>query len=216
MRRTGMRLLITSVLATAAAVSVLLLSGCGNAANEPAAAPSTSAAPPATPVPPANEPVTGIGTVIEKPGSPPELCLGPVRESFPPQCEGIPLSGWDWATTPPDAQTAAGTPVTRWGVYAVDGTFDGLTLTVSSAVSLALYDAMAEPSASPATPPDLSAAAWDAVEGAVRSVPGLITMERVEDSGPILVTVVYDDGAIQRWADASFGPGAVLVTSALR
>jgi hypothetical protein len=28
--------------------------------------------------------------------------------------------------------------------------------------------------------------------------------------------VVHDDGSIQAWADASFGAGVVLVTSALR
>ncbi|MCA1481879.1 hypothetical protein, partial [Bradyrhizobium sp. NBAIM08] len=126
--------------------TVLLLAACGSTTDEPDAVPS-SVAPAVTAVPPAQAPVTGTGTVIEKPGSPPELCLGPVAESWPPQCEGIALSGWNWATNPPDAQSDAGSPVTKWGVYAVDGTFDGLTLTVSSAVSLALYDPMAEPTA---------------------------------------------------------------------
>lgn len=210
-----MRLPTAPVHAAVLAATLLLLPACGSATNEPGAVPS-SVAPAVTAVPPAQAPVTGIGTVIEKPGSPPELCLGPVAESWPPQCEGIAISGWDWATNPPDAQTDAGSPVTKWGVYAVDGTFDGLTLTVSSAVSLALYDAMAEPSASPTTPPDLSAAEWDAVDAAVRGVPGLISVERSGDAGPVMVTVVHDDGSIQQWADASFGAGAVVVTSALR
>ena len=106
--------------------------------------------------------------------------------------------------------------MTRWGVYAVDGTFDGSTLTVTRAVSLALYDAMAEPSASPAAPPDLSNTEWDAVDVAVREVPGLISVDRVDEAGPVMVTVVHDDGSIQRWADLSFGAGAVVITSALR
>lgn len=223
MRRRRMRPPLAPVLATAVAASILVLGACGSATNEPTTVvPTTSpllaptAAPPVTAVPPARDPVTGVGTVIEKPGSPPELCLGPVAESFPPQCEGVPLSGWDWATNPPDAQSDAGTPVTRWGVYAVDGTFDGSTLTVSRAVSLALYDAMAEPSAPAVAPPDLSTAEWDAVDAAVRAVPGLVTVERVDDEGPVAVTVVHDDGTIQQWADASFGAGAVVVTSALR
>ena len=33
--------------------------------------------------------------------------------------------------------------------------------------------------------------------------------------GQVAVTVTYDDGSLQRWADQEFGPGAVLVTSAL-
>jgi hypothetical protein len=210
-----MRLPTAPVHIAVLAATALLLAACGSATNEPDAVPS-SVLPAVTAVPPAQAPVTGIGTVIEKPGSPPELCLGPVAESWPPQCEGIDISGWDWAANPPDAQSDAGSPVTKWGVYAVDGTFDGLTLTVTSAVSLALYDAMAEPSASPATPPDLSAAGWDAVDAAVRGVPGLISVERSEDTGPVMVTVVHDDGSIQQWADSSFGAGAVVVTSALR
>lgn len=215
MRRRRMRLPIAPVLAA----SALLLTACGISANEPSTtAPSMSSlvAPPVTEIPPAEAPVTGLGTVIEKPGSAPELCLGPVRESWPPQCEGIPVSGWDWETNPPDAQSEAGSPVTRWGVYAVDGTFDGATLTATRAVSLALHDAMAEPSAPPAAPPDLSDAEWDAVDVAVRAVPGLITVDRADDAGPVMVTVVHDDGSIQQWADLSFGAGAVVITSALR
>jgi hypothetical protein len=218
-----MRLPTAPVHATVLTAAVLLLAACGTSTNEPTTvAPSTSplvapsVAPPVTLVPPAPAPVTGIGTVIEKPGSPPELCLGPVAESWPPQCEGIALGGWNWGTNPPDAQSEAGSPVTRWGVYAVDGTFDGRTLAVTGAVSLALYDAMAEPSATPTAPPDLSPAEWDAVEAAVLAVPGLLTVERAGDAGPVMVAVVYDDGAIQEWADASFGAGAVVVTSALR
>ena len=24
-------------------------------------------------------------------------CLGPIAESYPPQCRGLPVEGWDWA-----------------------------------------------------------------------------------------------------------------------
>ena len=219
MRRRRMRPPPAVVPTAALVVCALLLSACGIAADgPPGAAPSDPVvvATPVTAIPPAEDPVTGVGTVIEKPGSPPELCLGPVRESWPVQCEGIALGGWDWTANPPDAQTDAGSPLTRWGVYAVDGTFDGATLTVTGAVSLALYDPMAEPSTPPAAPPDLSGVEWDAVELAVRAVPGLISIDRADDAGALMVTVVHDDGTIQQWADLSFGTGAVVVTSALR
>ena len=210
-----MRPLIAPVLAA----SVLLLTACGTSTDEPSTtAPSMSSlvVPPVTAIPPAEDPVTGLGTVIETPGGAPELCLGPVRESWPPQCEGIALRGWDWTANPPDDQSEAGSPVTKWGVYAVEGTFDGAALSVTRATSLALYDAMAEPSASPAAPPDLSDAEWDAVEVAVGAVPGLIAVDRADGAGPVVVTVVHDDGTIQQWADLSFGADAVVVTSALR
>lgn len=213
MRPTRMRMVIAAVLAAAA----LPLAACGSSPSEPSpGAASSQAVPMVTAVPAATAPVTGLGTVIEKPGSPPELCLGPVAESWPPQCQGIPLVGWDWASNPPDSETEAGAPVTRWGTYAITGTFDRTTLTVTSAVSLALYDTMAQPSPTPVPPPDLSDAQWDAVESALRATPGLLTSGRSDDRGPVLVSVVHDDGSIQAWADASFGPGAVVVTSALR
>lgn len=218
-----MRTPFAPVIAAVLAASALLVSACGNSTNEPAAvAPTTSpqvaptVAPPVTAVPAATGPVTGTGTVIETPGNPPELCMGPIRESWPPQCDGIALSGWDWAANPPDAQSETGSPLTRWGIYAVEGTFDGRTLAVTGAVSLALYDPMAEPSVSRAAPPELSDAEWDAVSEALRAAPGLLTTMRVNDTGPVMATVVHDDGSIQAWADASFGVGVVVVTSGLR
>ncbi|MFG3340457.1 hypothetical protein [Glycomyces sp. NPDC048151] len=48
-----------------------------------------------------------------------ELC-GAVAESYPPQCGGLPVSGWDWDAVEHDE--AAGV---RWGSYLVTGTFDG-------------------------------------------------------------------------------------------
>ena len=167
-------------------------------------------------MPPAYDPVTGVGTVIEVPGGTPELCLGPVRESYPPQCEGIPLAGWSWAEHPAEQTANPDGPSTSWGSYAVTGTFDGLTLTVTSAVPLALYDTVAEPSPRPMAPPDLTADQWADVETGVRLLPGLLTSAREGDSGPVHVEVVHDDGTLQAWADASFGVGAVRVTSALR
>jgi hypothetical protein len=38
---------------------------------------------------------TGSGTVLQAPGADPELCLGGVEESLPPQCAGLRLVGWD-------------------------------------------------------------------------------------------------------------------------
>lgn len=211
---------VTIAAATAAASVVLVLAACGSPASGPGATgPGSTAptmAPPLIAVPAADHPVTGVGLVIQKPGSPPELCLGPVAESWPPQCEGLPLSGWDWAQHEPEQQTDAGAPVTRWGSYAVTGTFDGLTLTVTGAVPLALYDTFALPTPTPTPVPELTQTQWAAVVQGVRAAPGLLTVDRPNDTGPVQVSVVHDDGPVQAWADTSFGVGAVVVTSALR
>jgi len=136
-----------SALAVTAALILLALTSCGTerevAGEQPTpAAPSSSAgssgqAPDAVP-PPAGE-VLGVGTVMDT-GKPtgPELCLGAIAESYPPQCSGVPLAGWDWATV---GKTFESSGDTRWGGYAVQGTYDGTTLTLTQEpVSSALYD----------------------------------------------------------------------------
>ncbi len=77
-----------------------------------------------------------IGTVLERQpggdglGSPhgPQLCVGPIRTSLPPQCGGPDIVGWDWNAVP-GTVSAAGT--TKWGEYLVVGTFDGDRLTLT-------------------------------------------------------------------------------------
>ena len=68
----------------------------------------------------------GDGTVLDD-GSGPQLCLGGVAESYPPQCGGIPLVGWDWSAV--DGQESASG--TTWGDFHVVGTYDGKVFTVS-------------------------------------------------------------------------------------
>lgn len=72
--------------------------------------------------------VQGVGTVLESPDHGPQLCLGGVMDSYPPQCEGVDLVGWDW-TAADGEETANGT---SWGSYAVTGTWDGTRLTVTA------------------------------------------------------------------------------------
>lgn len=194
----------------------LLLAACGSSTPGPAQSSSPSTPAPPTAIPPAERPVTGQGTVIEVPDGSPELCLGPVRESYPPQCDGIPLTGWDWADAGVQDEADLGTGRTRWGTYAVTGTFDGSVLAVTGSVPLALYDPAAPPSPRTVAPPPFSEDQWVGVEAAVGRLPGLLTVVRDPQRGPVHVGVVHDDGSLQHWATTAFGPGAVLVTSALR
>jgi hypothetical protein len=66
-------------------------------------------------------------TVLERPGDLPELCEGPIAESYPPQCSGKPIVGWDWEDVEGE-ESASGT---TWGVYHVVGTWDGEQLTLT-------------------------------------------------------------------------------------
>lgn len=58
-----------------------------------------------------------------------ELCLGGVLDSLPPQCDGVPVAGWDWDTVGGE-QTASGI---SWGEFHVVGTYDGRTFTLLEA-----------------------------------------------------------------------------------
>lgn len=79
-----------------------------------------------------DEPVTyeTNGFVLDD-GSGPVLCVGGVMESLPPQCDGIPLIGWDWDAV--DGEEAA--QGASWGSFTVTGTYDGTTFTVEGAGS---------------------------------------------------------------------------------
>jgi hypothetical protein len=190
------RPLARSVAVTALALT-LAVSGC---ASELA---------PDAPGAPRGTEVIGAGTVIDD-GAGPELCLGAVGMSDPPTCAGVPLSGWRWEGVEGVSERAG----TRWGTWAVPGRWDGERLAVAGdAVPLALYDA------APFPWPEGTGPLSDAEAGRI----GADLAERWEgflQSGPrdgrADVVVVFDDGALQAEADAAYGAGAVVVTSALR
>ncbi|WP_204745618.1 hypothetical protein [Glycomyces paridis] len=70
----------------------------------------------------------GALTVLQDdPEGSPELC-GAVAESYPPQCGGLPVSGWDWESVAHEEASGV-----RWGAYLVTGVFDGESLVLSEA-----------------------------------------------------------------------------------
>lgn len=89
--------------------SVLLLNGCGMVDDAPAAEPPDGLV--RTPY---------LATVLDD-GDGPELCLGAVAESYPPQCGGPALVSWDWADHEGTFEEASGV---RWGAYALVGRYD--------------------------------------------------------------------------------------------
>ncbi|MVA77570.1 hypothetical protein GC722_16320 [Auraticoccus sp. F435] len=103
---------------------VLLLAGC-------ASSPAPRAEP--SPLPPPPDPGTvlwGRGTLIETGDGGPQLCLGAVAESYPPQCSGLAVAGLDWQQVP-DLQQASGV---RWTEGYVVGTLAGETFTLTGPV----------------------------------------------------------------------------------
>jgi hypothetical protein len=121
-----------------AAAAALALSGCGETAIHD----------------PAGNPATAVGdgkndnqdsyhgryrvtaAVLQNKDHGPQLCDA-VAESYPPQCEGPDIVGWDW-----DAVKADSAQGVTWGTYTLFGTWDGKRFTVK------------EPEPKPAAPGD--------------------------------------------------------------
>lgn len=157
-----------------------------------------------------------VGTVLEKDGTP-ELCLGAIAESYPPQCGGPDVIGWDWDAVEGE-ETAAGV---TWGAYAVWGDWDGETFTITRApVLAALHDPMVDPDA-----PN----PWDdsLPPGALPEAEATVVQTRLEDvmpdvlatafvNGRVVVEVMYDDGSLQSQVDERFGEDAVVVIPSLK
>ena len=179
--------------------------------------PSASASPPATPVPTGPVSTRNLATVMDtgQGVDGPELCLGAVAESYPPQCGGPALVGWDWAD---HEDTFEQQGDVRWGTYLVTGTWDGTSFTATDAVSGALYDP-AMPSPTP-TPPAATAYAdpvLEKISDQLRDqLPGYLGSYGGQGTdGHVLADVVYDDGSLQEWADTTYGKDVVIVTPAL-
>ena len=60
-------------------------------------------------------------TVLQEGDELPELCLGTIMTSLPPQCGGAPIVNWDWGNVSGEENAAN----TIWGEYDLTGRYDG-------------------------------------------------------------------------------------------
>jgi len=205
-----------TLLAAASVLCLLALSAC-------ATAPGGSPAPTSTgftdtdplgavrPAPPDGR-VIGAGMVIDVAGDA-KLCLGAVAESAPPQCEGVPLDGWSWSGL--DGAEVSGD--TAWGGYAVYGTYDGDRLTVTDQpIMLALYDPVRPDDPTGGVEGTTSASDLTAIQDALSTALGPAALGLWQERGYVWLQVAWDDGTVQSAVDEEFGPGVVVVVSALR
>lgn len=161
-------------------------------AAEPAAAPAQM--PTAVPAAEGVVSTDGLVTVLDD-GNGPELCTN-VAESLPPQCSGTPMAGWDW-TAHPEHEDQSGT---TWGSFALTGTFDGTTLTVTEAIPAALYDATSQaPEPEFGTPCPPPAEGWAVVEPTKADQASMDATFAAASALP---------GYAGAWIDGSTDPGA--------
>ncbi|NPD03707.1 hypothetical protein HN031_03295 [Nocardioides sp. zg-1308] len=212
----------TAVALTGSLLGLAALTACSTEeemkAVDPAVAEDSASSAPSdavpTPVPAGEVRTNGLVTVLDA-GEGPQMCLGAVAASYPPQCGGPAVEGFEWGEV--GFEEASGV---RWGSYALTGTFDGTAFTASDAVPAALYDAMAEPEEQPlgaacetpgttdtakATPEDL-----DATLAAAAALPGYATAWL---SGSTINVAVTEDAASAEAALRETWGGPLCVTT---
>ncbi|MEO5534432.1 MAG: hypothetical protein ABIR17_04795 [Pseudolysinimonas sp.] len=199
-----MRLLRPVLLLVAA---TLALAGCASATPGSAVPPSATITAPGE--------VVGQGTVLQKDGETAMLCLGVVAQSYPPQCTGPAIAGWDWSTI--DLKESSGG--VTWGTFAVFGTWDGTTFTsTQSPIPLALYDPMKhdpDPRLDPANAGAGTAEGMTHIQNDLMNSSVVTVLSTHTENGYVWVSVIYDDGTIQAYFDATYGFDVVAVQPAL-
>lgn len=158
--------------------------------------------------------VFGLGTVIQHGDSEPQFCLGPVRQSIPPQCSGPEIAGWDWATV--DGHETSGT--VTWGAYAMTGTWDGVRFTLKYAPAmLALFDPLpfVDPYLDSSNAGVTAEARLREIQTAMNDSTSFRPLASSIENGYLFVTFTYDDGRLQRYLDQAYGADVVIVRPAL-
>ena len=167
-----------------------------------------------SPVPSEPVDVVGQGMVLQVGDAAPVFCLGAIAESYPPQCTGPELVDWNWDAV--DGEETGGD--STFGMFAVTGSWDGVRLSVTSGITLALYDPMpfVDPALDPANAGESSNDDLVAIQDQIGYEAPVEVLTSSVENGYLFATVVFDDGSVQEWADATYGADVVQVRSALR
>lgn len=205
-----MRSLRTTVSSALPAVlAIVLLAGCSSTT------PGSDGVPLPDPHPAADRLVLGQGTVIQAGDDDPQLCLGPVAESYPPQCSGPVIDGWDWDAV--ELKETSGD--TTWGAYAVIGLWNGERFSLEEPpIPLALYDPLPvdpDPRRDPANAGDTSEADLESIHAQLLESKAFDQLASWSENGYLWVEVVYDDGSLQQYVDERFGPDRVIIVPML-
>lgn len=198
----------------------LSLAGCGGSDGDDDVATDPGGSGPAAAKPPTSVPAApgdvrsrNLVTVMDNDTKDDlvELCLGPVAESYPPQCGGPAITNWDWKSV--DGMFEQQGDV-RWGTFAVTGTWDGTAFTVSESIPAALYDSM--PEEPPVYPEPSEDYTDEELTGFAEELMEVVGVQSAYGAdGHVLVDVTYDDGSYQDYADKAYGADVVIVTGAL-
>jgi len=203
----------TALLAALLAAVAPLLLACGDDGTGSGRTTTISDPPPRPSSVPAaeGEVVTVLPALVIDDGEGTEICLGAVAESYPPQCSGPELRDWDWDSHEGDYEQAAGQ---RFGTFGVRGTWDGRAMTATAiAPGSGTTPFEQEPPPAPAEGPERTEEQLRGIGEDLLAIEGMIDAQ--PEGGRVHAHAVYDDGTVQDWADATYGEGVVVVSSAL-
>ena len=197
----------------ALALALLSLASCGDQTGAGSGDPGGASGPAS----PTGDELYAEATVLESNAHGPQLCLGGVAESFPPQCGGPDLVGWDWGEVGAFDRVSG----TTWGGYVVIGRYDAeagtFTLT-RPAVPSSEYDGPVpqppEPPPAPAPEDRLSRTELEELHRELFDRTDAVYADA--EQGRIALAVVHDDGTLQQQLDDEYGVGVVVVTSVLQ
>lgn len=212
---TSMRTRIRLFAAASALVALTALSACATPGQGAGSAPGVPIDPTqlaaTTPAAPTGE-VIGQGMLREDEDGA-VLCLGGIAESYPPQCSGIPVTGFSWDDIDGDETASEVT----WGMYLVQGTFDGQGFAITQPpIMLALVDQV--PFEDPTDGKNGAASEADLlrIQDEVSTALSSEILGSYPDNGWLHISVVWDDGTIQDAVNSVYGEDSVIVHSALR
>jgi hypothetical protein len=145
-------------------------------------------------------------TVLESPEHGPELCLGGVAESLPPQCSGLPVAGWDWDQVEGEESVRG----TTWGDFHVVGTYDGDTFTVFDVGPMEREPSRGDPVDTPCPEPE---GGWASPDLSKASDPDLVALMRAVEEEPDFAGFWID--YVEEPSDEKLvGPGGVIANVA--
>ena len=171
--------------------SLALLAGSAAAVLAGCAAQPVGADPAGAPEEPQR--YAAVAMVLESPEHGPQLCLGGVLESLPPQCGGPDVVGWDWSAVE-DEESGNGT---TWGEWRVVGTWDGDALTLTQPPTEPPPERMPgeDPGAHFATPCPTPDGGWAVRDPATATEEGFAAATAYAEGQPDVGGVWVDVGA---------------------
>lgn len=159
----------------------------------------------------------GQGTVLQQRPAEPIFCLGIVTASDPPLCNGPAITGWNWNSVSRSKTTGTVT----YGDYQLQGMWDGKTFTLGQTPPRAL--GLNEYVRGPRDPRREAAHRGAGTPDQLRKIRNELsknsdpaTLYAVVENGYVFLTVIHDDGKLQKEMDRVYGPKIVAVESALR